>query len=128
MCYWVGSGLEEDKERNVEARSKSVVIFQERGGIGPLKIVKRDVEQDSLETIVAVTNIETIHHFHTVNVILSSLSYVALYFAQTVHSDHLVKCFLNHFLSFVSGKLPFLRFPPNALNRPHLSFSCCFKT
>lgn len=50
MCYRVRSGLEEDKERNVEARSKSVVISQERGSIGPLIIVKW--VQDSLETTV----------------------------------------------------------------------------
>lgn len=118
----MGSGLEEDRERNVEARSKD---FQKRGGVKPLNTVEPDGEPDSLETI--VTSIETICHFHMVKAILSYLPSIALYFAQIGCSDHLIQCFLNHFLSFVSGKLPFPRFPPNALHRPHLSFPSCVK-
>lgn len=49
ICYRVGSGLEEIREKNVEARSKD---FQKRGGVELLNTVGPDGEPDSLETIV----------------------------------------------------------------------------
>lgn len=58
-------GLEEDRERNVEARSKD---FQDRGGVKHLNTVQQDGEPDILETI---------NYFHMVKAILSYLSYVA---------------------------------------------------
>lgn len=48
ICCRVESGLEEDRERHVEARSKDL---QDRGGVKPLSTVQQNGESDSLETI-----------------------------------------------------------------------------
>ena len=45
ICYRVGSGLEEDRERNVAARRKD---FQKRGGVKPLNPVEPDGEPDTI--------------------------------------------------------------------------------